>query len=152
MNKFLTHGTDASASELIEFNFHSLSQLDHADALTVPDAHLLFSGDYARSGRDLIISDPSHRFVVPDYFSGDKRPALVSPEGAPFDARLVDALTGHAAYAQAGPPASAAKGISRYLKQVRGIDRPPSFYLGDGRSRQRCWSSDRRAELPNFTQ
>ncbi len=114
LNKFLTHGTDASVSELIGFNFHSLSQL----AVTVPDAHLLFSGDYARSGSDLIISDPSHRFVVPHYFSGDKRPALVSPEGAPFDARLVDALTGHAAYAQAGPPASAAKVVGHVVKMT----------------------------------
>ena len=55
LNKFLTPGAGACASELIKFNFHSLSQLDHADAVTVPDAHLLFSGDYARSGSDLII-------------------------------------------------------------------------------------------------
>jgi hypothetical protein len=34
-----------------------------ADTVTVPDAHLLFSGDYARSGADLIISYQLHRVV-----------------------------------------------------------------------------------------
>ena len=32
----------------------------------------------------------------------NKRPLLVSPDGAPLDAAIVDALTGHTQYAQAG--------------------------------------------------
>lgn len=80
-----------------------LGQLQHsAGAVTVPDAHLLFSGHYERYGTDLIISDQGHRFVVPTYFHGDKRPLLISPEGAQFDSAIVGALTGHAEYAQAG--------------------------------------------------
>lgn len=71
-------------------------------AIVVPDAHLLFSGDFQRSGSDLIISDDHHRVVVPDYFHGSKHPALVSPEGAPLDPKVIEALTGHTAYAQAG--------------------------------------------------
>src|SRR6185437_7463662 len=105
------------ASESIKFNFHPLSH-DHADAVTIPDAHLLFSGDYSRSGADLVISDQAHRFVVPSYFAGDKRPMLVSPEGAPLDARLVDALTGHTTYAQAGPLTSGAKVVGHVVKMT----------------------------------
>ena len=79
----------------------SLSQRDHG-AVTVPDAHLLFSGDFHRAGSDLIISDDLHRVVVPNYFHGSTRPMLVSPEGAPLDPKVIEALTGHTAYAQAG--------------------------------------------------
>ena len=43
---------------------------------------------------------------------------LVSPEGAPLDARFVDALAGHTAYAQAGAPASAAKAIGHVVKMT----------------------------------
>ena len=75
-----------------------------SNSVTIPDAHLLFSGDYSRSGADLIISDQLHRVVVPNYFHGDKRPTLLSPEGAPLDPRVIEALTGHVHYAQAAAP------------------------------------------------
>ncbi|WP_454624428.1 nidogen-like domain-containing protein [Bradyrhizobium cenepequi] len=89
--------------DLDSFSFRA----DHADSFTVPDAHLLFSGNFHKSGNDLVISDELHRVVVPNYFHGDKRPMLVSPDGAPLDAKVVDALTGHIAYAQAaGAPAA----------------------------------------------
>ena len=78
------------------------SHREDAVAVKVSDAHLLFSGNYERFGRDLIISDQTHHFVVPNYFHGDKRPLLVSPDGVPLDAAIVDALTGHTQYAQAG--------------------------------------------------
>jgi hypothetical protein len=88
-----------------------------ADAITVPDAHLLFSGDFRRSGLDLIISDDLHRVVVPNYFHGAKRPTLVSPEGAPLDPTVIEALTGHTAYAQAGNP-PAAKVVGHVAKMT----------------------------------
>jgi hypothetical protein len=88
-----------------------------ADSFTVPDAHLLFSGDYARSGADLIISDHLHRVVVSNYFHGDKRPALLSPDGAPLDPKVIDALTGHVQYAQAGT-AAAAKVVGHVVKMT----------------------------------
>src|SRR5258708_12892877 len=91
------------------FEFDLLSHRAHADTIIVPDAHLLFSGDYERSGADLIVSDRDHGVVVPDYFHGEKRPALVSPEGAQLDPKVIEALTGHVAYAQAAGTASAAK-------------------------------------------
>ena len=89
-----------------------------AGTVTVPDAHLLFSGDYSRSGTDLIISDHAHRVVVPNYFSGDKHPALVSPEGAPLDPRFIDTLTGHVQYAQSAGTAAAAKVVGHVVKMT----------------------------------
>ena len=114
VGKFESSGLESPSNAHVE-----LDSLSHrggpADSFTVPDAHLLFSGDYHRSGQDLIISDHDHRVVVPNYFHGDKRPALVSPEGAPLDPKVVDALTGHAEYAQAGA-APAAKLIGHVAK------------------------------------
>ena len=89
-----------------------------ADTVTIPDAHLLFSGDYARSGADLIISDHLHRVVVPNYFSGGKHPALVSAQGAPLDPKFIDALTGHVQYAQAAGTAAAPKLIGHVVKMT----------------------------------
>ena len=71
----------------------------------------------AESGSDLIISDDLHRVVVPNYFHGDKRPTLVSPEGAPLDPTVIEALTGHTAYAQAGNP-PAAKVVGHVAKMT----------------------------------
>jgi hypothetical protein len=99
------------------FDLDSLSQRGHTDSFTVPDAHLLFSGDYHRSGQDLIISDDLQRVLVPGYFHGGKRPVLVSPDGAPLDPRIVDALTGHVEYAQAGG-APAAKVVGHVVKMT----------------------------------
>ncbi|MBO4225994.1 cadherin-like domain-containing protein [Bradyrhizobium neotropicale] len=89
--------------DLDSFSFRA----GHADSFTVPDAHLLFSGNFHKSGNDLVISDELHRVVVPNYFHGDKHPTLVSPEGASLDPKVVDALTGHTVYAQAGAPPAA---------------------------------------------
>ena len=60
-----------------------------ADAIVVPDAHLLFHGDFKRSGGDLILSGDEREFVVHDYFKGTHRKALASPDGAHLtDGRL----------------------------------------------------------------
>jgi hypothetical protein len=76
-------------SSLSHFGMHadlgSLSLDGHANTVTIPNGHLLFSGDYERSGLDLIVSDHDHRVVIHDYFRGEQRPTLVSPEGAPLD-------------------------------------------------------------------
>jgi hypothetical protein len=118
LNKFFPTGLIASDSESGVFNFHSLAQFNHPHAVIVPDAHLLFSGEYTRSGHDLIISDHLHRFVLLDYFSGGSRPTLLSPEGATLDPRFVEAVTGHTAYAQAGTPAIGAKVIGHVVKMT----------------------------------
>src|SRR6266403_376257 len=75
-----------------------------------PSAHLLFNGDFKRSGVDLILSKDDHELLLPDYFKGEKRAALSSPNGAHLTGNIVNALTGHVGYAQAGA-ADAAKVI-----------------------------------------
>jgi hypothetical protein len=98
--KFGSSGLDSISNSHVDLD--QLSHRGDTDAITVPDAHLLFSGDYHKSGSDLIISDHLHRVVVPNYFHGDKHPTLVSPDGAPIDPKVIDALAGHTEYAQAG--------------------------------------------------
>ncbi len=100
----------ASDVESVRFDFGSLPDHGHSGTFKVPDAHLLFSGDYLRSGSDLIISDHLHRVVVPDYFNGDKRPLLVSPDGAPLDANVIDA--------QAAGASAAGKVVGHVVKMT----------------------------------
>ena len=52
------------------------------DTIVVPDAQLLFSGDYKRSGLDLVLSKDGHDHLVRDYFRGEHRATLASPDGA----------------------------------------------------------------------
>src|SRR6267142_454770 len=107
-------------SSLSHFSMHahlgSVSLDGHANTVTIPNAHLLFSGDYERSGLDLIVSDQDHRVVIHDYFRGEQRPTLVLPEGAPLDPKVIEALTGHNAYAQAAGTAPAAKVVGHVVK------------------------------------
>ena len=116
MNKFVPTAFVAADSESGVFNFHALPHADHSHGVTVPDAHLLFSGEYTRTGHDLVISDHLHRFVLHDYFSGASRPVLLSPDGAALDPEYVEAVTGHTEYAQAGAPAAGGKVIGHCIK------------------------------------
>jgi hypothetical protein len=59
----------------------SISAHAPSDAIIVPDADLLFNGDFKRSGVDLILSRDDHEWVVEDYFKGEKRVAA-SPRSA----------------------------------------------------------------------
>jgi fibronectin-binding autotransporter adhesin len=87
-----------------------------ADAIIVPDAHLLFTGDFKRSGVDLILSKDAHELVLQDYFKGEKRAALASPDGAHLTGDLVNTLAGHVDYAQADGSASVATVIGHVTK------------------------------------
>lgn len=84
--------------------------------VVVPDAHLLFSGDYTRIGSDLIISGNNQKFVVGNYFKGETRPALSTKDGATLGGHIVDALTGHVHYAQATAAPAAGAVIGTVLK------------------------------------
>ncbi len=86
------------------------------DAIVVPDAELLFSGDYKRSGLDLVLSKDGHEFAVRDYFRGETRATLASPDGASLSGKTVSALTGQVDYAQAGGAVAAAEIIGRVTK------------------------------------
>lgn len=103
--------------EQFAFNAHSHGVDGHqgANGIIIPDKHLLFNGDYAREGNDLILSAPHQKYVVHDYFKGEKRPALISEDGATLSGHIVSSLTGHVQYAQATAP-DAAQVIGHVLK------------------------------------
>lgn len=109
----------ASHEHAAQFAFDAMDGKG-APTIRVPDTHLLFSGEYQRLGSDLIISDHVHRVVVPDYFRSDShaRPLSVSPDGAPLASNVVDALTGHTAYAQADPQSAAGKVVGHVVKMT----------------------------------
>jgi VCBS repeat-containing protein len=96
--------------------------LSHADAHTivVPDAHLLFSGDYKRAGVDLVLSKDGHDYVVSDYFRGISRATLSSPDGANLSGDLVNALTGEVQVAQLGGGATAAATVIGRVTKLTG--------------------------------
>ncbi len=85
-------------------------------AFVVPDPNLIFNGEFKRAGLDLVLSHEGHDFVVHDYFRGDKRAAIASPDGAYLTGDVVNALTGHVQYAQAAPGAAAAQVIGHVTK------------------------------------
>ena len=87
-----------------------------ADAITIPDAHLLFSGNFQRAGTDLILSDETQQFVVHDYFRGEHHPTLLSPDGAGLAPTSWTALTGHGAYAQAAATPNVVVAVGRVAK------------------------------------
>jgi len=87
-------------------------------AIVVPDAQLLFNGDFKRSGVDLILSRDDRELVLQDYFKGEKRAALSSPDGAHLTGDIIDALTGYQQFAQAGGGASAGKVIGHLTKLI----------------------------------
>jgi VCBS repeat-containing protein len=88
------------------------------DAIIVPDANLLFHGEFKRSGVDLILSKDDHQLVLQDYFKGEKRAALSSPDGAHLTGDLINALAGHVQYSQADGNVSAGQVIGHVTKLV----------------------------------
>jgi hypothetical protein len=49
--------------------------MDRPEFITVPDAHLLFSGDFKRAGNDLtILGDDGQSFVVTRLFQARQTP------------------------------------------------------------------------------
>src|SRR4051812_45220550 len=87
-----------------------------SDAIIVSDAHLLFHGDFKRSGSDLVLTSGDRELVLHDYFRGEKRAALASPDGAHLTGDLVNALAGHTQFAQADGSASVAVVIGHVTK------------------------------------
>ena len=87
-----------------------------AGAIIVPDAQLLFHADFSRSGTDLILSKDHHEYVVHDYFMGEKRAPLASPDGAHLTADIVKALVGEVEVSQAGNAPVASQVIGHVTK------------------------------------
>ena len=89
-----------------------------AGAIIVPDSQLLFNGEIKRSGVDQELTHDQQELVHQDYFKGEKRAALSSPDGAHLTGDLVNALTGHTEYAQADGSAAAGHVIGHVTKLV----------------------------------
>jgi hypothetical protein len=100
----------------------AIAMLSHAGSSTiiVEDAQLLFSGDYARRGADLVLSKDGHDHVIPDYFKGPLRKGLSSPDGATLSPDLVKALVGEVQTAQAGGAAGAAAQVIGSVSKLAG--------------------------------
>ncbi|WP_334405011.1 hypothetical protein [Bradyrhizobium sp. AZCC 2289] len=87
-----------------------------AGGVLIPDAHLLFSGDFKRAGVDLILSDAQKQITIRDYFRGEKHQPLYSPDGAYLTGDVVSALAGYTQFAQADGGASIGKIIGHVTK------------------------------------
>ena len=76
-----------------------------ADAVSIADADLLFTGHLERKGPDLFLTGrDGHRHIIPGYFATEHHADLVAPNGARITGDLVDLLAGSPApgqYAQA---------------------------------------------------
>jgi VCBS repeat-containing protein len=128
------HGDSGAAS-------HQFIHIDHPpahappDAIVVPDAHFLFNADFKRSGVDLILSGDGRELVLHDYFKGEKRPALASPDGAHLTGGVVTALTGHVDVSQAGtnPAAGVVIGhVSKLQGSCTAVRNGVSIILNNG--------------------
>jgi autotransporter-associated beta strand protein len=114
---------DAKASDAL--GQHSLGLIEsttvHAthvpsDAIVVSDAHLLFGAEFKRAGVDLVLSGDGREVVLHDYFKGEHRAPLASPDGAHLTGDLVTALAGQVQYAQADGNAAAGQVIGHVTK------------------------------------
>jgi FecR protein len=87
-----------------------------SDAIIVPEAQLLFHGEFKRSGVDLVLSGDGREVVLHDYFKGENHAPLASPDGAHLSGDLVTALAGQVQYAQAAGNAAAGQVIGHVTK------------------------------------
>jgi hypothetical protein len=87
-----------------------------AGAQPFVDADLLFSGSYDRIGADLVICSETRSVTIHEYFKGEHRPMLMSPEGAGLSGTIVEAMTARAQYAQADQIASAVDAVGNVAK------------------------------------
>ncbi len=89
-----------------------------ADAIVVPDAQLLFGAEFKRTGVDLVLSGEGREVVLHDYFKGEHRASIASPDGAHLTGDLVTALAGEVQVAQADGNADVHKVIGHVTKLV----------------------------------
>src|SRR5262249_23755731 len=110
------HSSDTPYNLVDAVHAAPIDGLDGAFA-TIPDAHFLFHADFKRTGSDLtLIGQDGHRIVVPGYFTHERLPTLLSPEGASLSGDVIAAMVGPRAanqYAQANAPASGPEVIGR---------------------------------------
>ncbi|MGA7070015.1 beta strand repeat-containing protein, partial [Bradyrhizobium sp.] len=114
---------DAKASDALgQLPFgHIQSETVHAThvpsgAVVVSDAHLLFNAEFKRAGVDLVLAGDGREVVLHDYFKGEHRASLASPDGAHLTGDIVTALAGEVQYAQADGNASVHQVIGHVTK------------------------------------
>ena len=100
----------------------------------IPDAHLLFNGQFSRSGSDLVIvGEDGQTIVVVGYFAAEEPPILTA-DGAWLTGDVVAALAGPLApgqYAQAGT-SDVATGGSAPIGQVETLSGKATVTRTDG--------------------
>ena len=111
------HGHLSSSGK---FHVDKVSTHAPSDAIIISDAHLLFHGDFKRSGVDLVLSSGDRELVLREYFKGEKRAALASPDGAHLTGDIVNALAGHTQFAQADGSASVAPAVIGHVTKLTG--------------------------------
>ncbi|UVF20422.1 Ig-like domain-containing protein [Microvirga terrae] len=72
----------------------SESRADPEAAVVFPDKDLLFNAEFRRSGTDLLLARHDAKAVILDYFSGDRRLNITTPEGASLTAQTIELLAG----------------------------------------------------------
>jgi VCBS repeat-containing protein len=117
----------------------SRPRADAEPSILFPDKDILFTADFRRSGSDLLLVTNETTAVILDYFRGDRRSNINTPEGASLTGATVEALAGPDArgqYAQAGTAAVAQTPIGR-VEKVSGSATvlrngvPVELHLGD---------------------
>jgi VCBS repeat-containing protein len=103
----------SSGSESSAFA-HDYELTTHAGEtfVAIPNAALIFSGHYHKSGDDLVITRPFESVTIHDYFRSETKPRLVAPDGSSLNPAVVQSLTEgraapHYAASEAPPPPTA---------------------------------------------
>lgn len=113
--------------------------VDADGTIVFPDADLLFTSDFKRSGTDLLLIGQDVTALITGYFKDDRRPNIRTPEGASLTGETIDALAGPdppGQYAQSTDTTTARVPIGR-VEKVSGTATvlrngvPVELHLGD---------------------
>jgi VCBS repeat-containing protein len=95
------------------------SPSDPEASVIFPDKDILFTADFKKSGADLLLVRQETTAVILDYFRGDRRLNITTPEGASLTGATVEALAGsdlQGQYAQLSGAAAIRAPIGRVEK------------------------------------
>lgn len=93
--------------------------LDAEPSILFPDRDLLFTGDFRRSGADLVLQGHDTTAIISNYFTRERRLTITTPEGASLNGEVVEALAGPdppGQYAQSAGMAATRVAIGRVEK------------------------------------
>jgi VCBS repeat-containing protein len=95
------------------------SRSDPEASIVFPDKDVLFNADFRKSGTDLLLTRQETTAVILDYFRGDRRLNITTPEGAGLSGDTIEALAGsglQGQYAQLSGAAAVRTPIGRVEK------------------------------------